>query len=214
MSFNRFVLLIGSLAGFASSVSYGAATKLEIPLTGYYFVNNKEMTLNITKLNSELHKIGLDGLPESIVIGPNPKAFWNVIMNRLEVANKALGREMRLGIYDDNYGEGYIYKMTMCYRGDLAGVPKLIESMNGNFLNPNQGILAIAAGNTKVILDDAFKSRDGLKERFDSEYESNLRNINKWLKYDAKSLTAIVMSDYGEQGDGTELELTAIPPCK
>lgn len=191
-----------------------AGTKLEIPLEGFYFTDHKEVKVNVPKLNQELKKRGLAGLPEVVVVGENPEAFWKVIQKRIRAANEALGREMHFNLYDDGYGEGTLYKMTVCYRGNLTDVPDVIDSMLGNFLDPDQGILAMAAGKKKVIRDEAFKSRAGLKKRFDSEYETNLANIDRWLDYDAKSDTAVVMSDYGPQGDGTELELTEIPPCE
>ena len=104
--------------------------------------------------------------------------------------------------------------MTLCYRDDISGIPDLIEKLRGNFLHREEGILAIGTGRTRSIYDEAFKSRQGLKERFEGEYETNIENINKWLNYSPKSKTALVMSDYGPQGDGTELEATEIPPCK
>jgi hypothetical protein len=110
--------------------------------------------------------------------------------------------------------EGHIYELSICYRGQVEDVPALIQAMVGNFLNAEQGILAIAAGKKKLIEDESFKSRSGLKERFGDEYEGRLTTINQWLNYDSKSKTAIVMSDFGPQGDGTELKLSKIPPCK
>ncbi|MBI3535002.1 MAG: hypothetical protein HY072_05905 [Deltaproteobacteria bacterium] len=194
--------------------AYAAGTKLEISVEGYYFDDNKEFVVDIQKLNIELNHKGLDGLPETAVVGENPKAYWNVLTKRVEAANKALNCEMHFNIYDDGYGEGEIYKLTMCYRGAMSGVTKLIKTMYGNFLNPNQSVLAIACGNKKSISDKAFKSREGLKKRFGVNYKANLTNINKWLKYNKNDNTVLIMSDYGSDGDGSELEATYIPPCE
>lgn len=187
-----------------------SATKIEIPLEGHYYVNHREVKVNIKKLNKELSRLGLDGLPEVLVIGSNPKAFHKIIEKRVEAANEALNRDMNFNVVHD----GYIFRMQLCYRGNITDVPDLIAAMRGNFLHPDQGILAIGAGQRKVVNDEAFHSREGLKVRFDSEYEPNLPTINQWLGYKATSKKALVMSDYGPQGDGTELEATEIPPCQ
>ncbi len=207
-------LLLVSLL-LSASTAFAAKTTLELPLTGYYYLNNKEVKLNIPQLNKKLKAKGVAGLPEVIVIRSNPRAFHNLLTNRAQAASEALGQKLIFNVADEGYGENYLYNWeNICYRGAITEVPQLINSMLGNFLNPDQGILAIGAGSKKEIFDDAFKSREGLKQRFDSEYETNLKDINMWLGYKANSKTALVMSDLGPQGDGTELYATQIPPCK
>ncbi len=186
------------------------STRLEIPLEGQYYVNNKEIKVDILKLNKELNRRGLDGLPEVVVINKKPAPYWKLIVKRVIAANAALKREMSFNLVDYRN----IYELSICYRGNIEDVPALIDAMNGNFLSEYQGILAIGAGKKKVIHDETFKSRAGLKKRFDVHYEGNLEQINRWLEYDSKSKTALVMSDYGQNGDGTELEVTEITPCK
>jgi len=146
--------------------------------------------------------------------GKNPEAYAKLLEKRVDAANEKLGREMHFNFYNQGSGETYIFKMTLCYRGDISGIPGLIEKLRGNFLHPEEGILAIGAGQKKAVYDKAFKSRNGLKERFGDEYETNITNINKWLNYSSGSKTALVVSDYGPQGDGTELEVTEIPSCE
>jgi len=197
-----------------SAFSFGT-TRLEFKLEGYYFPQKNKMTkVNVPALNKQLKKLGLDGLPEIITVGENPEAYWRVLKDRIEAANKALDREMHFNFDHDGHGNGYFYQHAWCYRGDITGIPDRIQTMLRNFLEEEQGILAIGAGSKKVIYDDSFKSREGLKRRFEGEYQTNIENINKWLNYKKSSDTALVMSDYGPQGDGTELEATNVPPCK
>jgi len=202
-----FIALI-STSGFA------AETTLEFPLTGYYFENNKEIKIKVSKLNKELNQANLDGLPETVVVGGDPAPYWKLLLKRIRAGNEKLGREMHFYFYDSDYGEGAIYKLALCYRGKISDVPALIESMNENFLNPDQGILAIAAGKKKVINDKAFKSEKALRSRFGDDYQAVEESAKKWLNYDEKSDVALVMSDYGGNGDGTELEVNEIMPCK
>jgi len=200
----------------ASTASFADDTKLELKSEGYYYPRkNHQVKIKFTKLNKELNKLGLDGLPETVVMtGENPEAYAKLLAKRVDAANEKLGREMHFNFYNQGSGETYLYEMTLCYRGDITGIPKLIEKLRGNFLHPEEGLLAIATGTKKTIIDKAFKSAAGLKERFGDEFELNRENIDKWLDYSSESDTALVMSDYGPQGDGTELEATEIPPCE
>jgi len=206
-----------AIACFAMSSfqAFAGDVKINLPVRGYYFENNKEVVINIPKLNKELQKLGLAGIPEVVTLGKNPAAFYKVIEKRVIAANEALNREMIFNVADNGYSEGHLYQWeNACYIGDITAIPALIESLLGNFVYEDDGILAIGAGSTKVIKDEAFKSRDGLKERFQGEYETNLKEINAWLGYKKTDKTAIVMSDLGQNGDGTELYLTKIPACK
>ena len=192
-----------------------AKVSLEVPVVGYRWINHKSQNISVAKMNKELAKLGLDGIPEVVTVSQNPERFYKVLERRFEAAKERLQWDMHFNIWADGTGDNYLYKWeNVCYRGEITEVPALIKSMQGNFLNQDEGLLAFGAGPKKVIEDEAFKSSEGLKERFDSEYENLEAEIDQWLNYSSKSKTVLVMSDYGPQGDGTELEVTEIPPCK
>jgi hypothetical protein len=204
-----------ALLAFSSFTAFAGEVKIKMPVTGYYYKNNKEVKIDIPKLNKELNKLGLAGIPEVVTIGKNPAAFYKVIEKRAIAANEALGREMIFNVADNGYSEGHIHQWeNVCYIGDITAMPELVNSLRGNFVYEDDGILAVGAGSRKEIYDESFKSRDGLKERFQGEYETNLKEINAWLGYKKTSKIALIMSDYGPQGDGTELIATEIPACK
>jgi hypothetical protein len=197
-----------------SAVKAGATVTIDLPVTGYYFENNREVAVDVPKLNKELNQLGLDGIPEVVTMGKNPGAFHAVILKRVQAANEKLGRNMIFNVADDGYSEGHLYQWEKaCYKGNIEAIPALIKSLRGNFLYEDESVLGIRAGAKEEILDDAFKSKSGLKERFGDEYENNERTINSWLNYKKTSKTALIMSDLGPNGDGTELYKTEIPPC-
>lgn len=213
--------VLGIISGCQSKTSASdlatkpaAVTKIELKIGAYEFANRSIKRVDIAMLNKALKDKGLDGIPEVAEIGSNPKAFWKLLDNRLKAANSALGRDIHFDHYDDRYGGGHIYDMELCYKGPLEGVPEQVERMRGNFMNDEESVLAMAAGSKKIIIDDAFKSRQGLKDRFEDEYTTNLAEINSWLNYPRTSNKALIMSDYGVQGDGTELRATEVPACK
>ncbi len=196
-----------------SAISAGSAT-IDLPVTGYYYENNREVPIDIPKLNKELNKLGLDGIPEVVTMGKNPGAFHAVIMKRVKAANEKLNREMVFNVADEHYSQGHVRQWEhACYKGTITGLVGLIESLRGNFLYQDESILGIRAGAGEKIFDPAFKSKAGIKKRFGDEYEPNETAIDAWLTYKKTSKTALVLSDLGEQGDGTELYATEIPPC-
>ncbi len=182
------------------------ATTLEFDLTGVFYKNNRELQIDVPKLNRSLAKKGLDGLPEKIVVGKNAKAYGKLLLNRIEAANKGATEELRFVI--DN---GYLYEYPpICYRGDATDVPAIMNGMLDTFLNSEQGILALRYGKETIIHDDRFKSKASLNEAF----EGGNNETKAWLNFDQHSRSVLVMSDLGPQGDGTELYTTYIKPCR
>lgn len=182
-------------------------TTVEFALTGVTYVNNKEVKLDIAKLNKTLAKQGLEGLPEIIVVSQNAKAYWRVLMKRIEAANKVAATEMTFPI-----NSGYYYEFPeLCYRGKTEEVVGVLDGMLGSFLNDGQGVMAYRHGETQVVRVDDFKSEKALKDRYGDENENE---VKAWLKYKKTSKSVLVMSDLGAQGDGTELYATSVKPCK
>ena len=195
------VLLVGAVCLGAEE------TTIEFPFAAYTFVNNKEVKLTAAKLNAKLKESDLDGVPATIIVKPGVEKYWRVIMKRLEAGNKVLPTEVRSALES-----GYLYEFPkMCYRGDVNGVPILIKAMLNNFLNADQGVLAIKYGAKKIVRSDEFKSEAALRKYHDG---SNAGEIKAWLSYAEDSDKVLIMSNLGPQGDGTELYATYIAPCK
>lgn len=184
---------------------FANATTLRFDNVGVYYQNNKEYKIDIQALNKSLKKAGLAGLPERIVVSPNAAPYGHLLLKRIEAAEKAMNEDYHFVIEN-----GYLYEYpSICYRGDVADVPKIIDSMTGTFLSDEQGILAMRYQEKTIIRDDRFKSESDLKEAFDG----GNHETETWLNYDIDSKDLLLMSDLGAQGDTTELYARVIRPC-
>jgi len=202
----KFVFLTTAFA-LSATQAFAAKTTVEFELNLYKYVKNKEVKVAIPALNKKLKKAGLDGLPEVVVVSENAKAYWNILMKRLEAAQ--VTSEEQIHSYIDNT---YYYEYPeLCYRGKMSEVVKVLDGMNGNFLTNEQGIHAYRYGKKKDIRSDIFKTEKSIREVYD---EQRPEDVEEYLAYDEKSDAVLVVSDLGAQGDGTELYLTYIKPCK
>ncbi len=186
------------------------STTLEYALEGEYYdkENNTYKKVDVQELNKTLKSLGLDGLPEKIRVGKNPKPYWDLLDKRIGAANKALSKEM-----DFNIQDGYIHHFnSTCYRGEASEIPNILKGLVGNFLLEDEGPLAIRYGKKQKIYSDVFKSEKALKETY--KFGSAPGAVKQWLTYKTNSDVVLVMSDLGPQGDGTELFATDIKKCE
>jgi hypothetical protein len=212
-----FRLLLATAIVSTLSANAFAATKttLEFPLKLSYFATpNREVDLDVAKLNRKLSAAGKAGLPETIVVNADSRPYFLLLMKRLEVANEVWGKEINTPAR-----EGYLYEYPeICYRGKAADVFETIKALTGqndgsvqNFFNHDQGMLAARYGTKKIVEADQFKSVSALREYYGGDNEGE---IDGWEHFDTSSKDVIVWSDLGPQGDGTELYLTVIKPCR
>ena len=193
--------------------AFARETTLEFDLTGKVFVNhNRVLNLKIANVNKRLHAKGIDGLPERLAVTKNAAAYWRILMDRIEAGNKAQAYKTEMH-FDIN--SGYFYEFpAICYRGKTEDVSVIIDAMmKDNFLNSEQGLLAMRWGTHKDVRSDQFKSDEGLREYYQQWGDENENEIKSWVKYNTKSENVLIMSDLGPQGDGTELYATVIKPC-
>ncbi len=202
------ISILTLILGLAISLSQAEArTSVEFPLKGYTFINHKEVKIDVAKLNRTLKYAGSEGLPELVIVGKYPEPFWKVLTKRIEAANKISKTELRFVIES-----GYYYEYPeICYRGMAAEAVEILDAMLGNFLNEEQGVLAVRYGKTKIVKSDFFKTEKALREAYE---ENDSREVAEYLDFDGKNGDILVMSDLGPQGDGTELYATRIKVCK
>lgn len=181
-----------------------AKTTLEFDLTATTYNKEGSVPVDIKKLNAKLKKNGLDGLPERIIISSNPAAYFNVLEKRI----KAVSTISKTSI-DFPISNGYLYEYPeICYRGEGSDVGKMIQSMVGNFLNSDQALLGVKFKSETVMWDSDYFAMDGV------EADEIPEEIETWKNYNPKSSNVLVMSNLGQNGDGTELYSTFIGPCK
>jgi len=202
----KFVLLTAAFT-LSTTQAFAAKTTVEFELKLYKYVKNKEVQVKIPALNKKLKKAGLDGLPEVVVVSENAKAYWNILMKRIEAAQSTSKEEIHSYISSTYY---YEYP-EICYRGKMSEVVKVLDGMNDNFLTNEQGIHAYRYGKKTDVRSDLFKNEKSIREAYD---EQRPEDVEEYLAYDENSDAVLVVSDLGAQGDGTELYLTYIKPCK
>ncbi len=117
--------------------------------------------------------------------------------------------------------QAYLYEMPkMCYRGVAKDVPSLIEDMmssDESILHRDQGIQAIRFQHSLFIYNAAYFYLTTKEEEVAYEIRTNHSDlIEEWEAYEAsqKSKDVLILSDLGPQGDGTELYLTVVKPCR
>ncbi len=179
---------------------------LEYPLKATYYVKDKERSLDLAKMNTKLKAAGEKPLPEKITVGLDSAKFFEDLSKRIEAAQELWPQELTF-----NVDRAYLNDLTdICYHGNPLAVMKLLDKMSGKFFHDEQGHYAYRVGKIKKVLDDDnFGPDSELHERFPDHPET----VDDWLNYDKKSSVILVISNWGPQGDGTELLPTWIPRC-
>lgn len=192
-----------------SARAFSAVTTLEFNLTGDVYRGSSSVALDVKSLNRELGKKKLAPLPEKLVWSKYSNRQWSRLISQIRRARKALRKDI-----DITPDRGYLYEFpTICYRGNAAEVPEIVESLMGTVLHSDQEIQAYKLGATKVIhIGNGFFENN--KERHRLMRENNPEQVKLWINYKKSSDTVLVLSDYGPQGDGTELTATEIKKCQ
>lgn len=191
------------------SFGVSAQTTIEFPLTGEIYKGSGSVELEVKGINTELRAKKLRPLPELVVWGKSNQRQWKSLIAHVELAKKTLNKDI-----DVVLDRGYFYEFpAICYRGATSEVPEVIESLMGTVLHPDQGIQALKYGKVKVVHygSEFFENN---KERMQEMLEYNPGEVKLWLNYNKTSDTVLILSDYGPQGDGTELTATEIKRCK
>ena len=137
----------------------------------------------------------------------DPTAYQKTLRENLENAKAIIPQEIFSPILS-----GYYYEYPeMCYRGQPNEATRILQSMLGNFLTPEQGMIAIRYGKTIKILWNDFESDPEVRQNYIENGNEDL--LQAWDDYDKNSDDIVVLSDLGPQGDGTELYRTEIKRC-
>lgn len=194
---------------FAISAIAADKTTIEFQLMGTETSKKGSVKkIVLSSLNKKLKAVELPGFPTVITLGKDDKPYWLKMIRQLVNANSMLGRNIEIVME-----RGYLGEFpAMCYRGKTAEVRDVIEGLMGSVFHEDQGIQAVRYGTKKFITytDEFFETN---KERREEQEQNNAEEVALWDNYDTKSDTVLVMSDYGPQGDGTELTATSIVRC-
>jgi len=194
-----------------TTATVATATTLEFPITGdvYNSTRNRFEKVNIRALNAQLKKLGLEGLPELVIVGINAQAYGQLLQRRIAAIQQTTESKDAY-IFNVDTGHLHDYPATICYRGFANDVPVILKSMIGTFLGNIQEILAIRYRSEMITYDRKFRSEAALLEAYDG---GNVGTAN-WITYNKRSGTVLVMSNLGQDGDGLELYSTFIKACR
>jgi hypothetical protein len=188
-------------------------TTLEFKNTGTYYVKRKgqekEYSVNITKLNRRLKELGLPSVPAKWVLSADNVIDAKKFALTIEKANAKLAHTVFM-----NALRGYMWQLpNICYRGRPEEVWPLMQKLTGSIFHPDQGFLAVRYGSQQKILSDELGA--ATRKEWQAIYgEEGADQIDTWVNYNPGSKVVLVMSNLGDQGDGTDLYATAIVPCK
>lgn len=162
----------------------------------------------LDSLNPALESAGLPGFKKAITIGATDGTKFQAVLDRLEEANEKLGRKIEFDhTWDPSGYEG------LCYNGTAAGVMRAVEGLRGTAFSEYMGVQAMRYGTKKKVWSFGDKSEaDWL--RFQREENDHADTMKVWENFDARSDAFLMMTDGGQQGDGTELFAVLIPKCR
>jgi hypothetical protein len=188
-----------------------AKTTIEFPLKGDFTINGKfNENILLSSLNKKLSKAGLPGFPDVAVFGKNDVPYAKKLRKMTDNAEKAIGVEFN---NVSPIGYSYFHHVDMCYRGDINEVKGVIDALYGPVFHEYQGIQAIRYGSKKYVYfkEDFFENNP---EVLESDLENNPAEVKAWKAHKATSKNVLLLTDLGQNGDGLELNLSVIKPCK
>lgn len=163
----------------------------------------KEVPLD--SLNDKLEAAGLQKFHKAITVGQQDGAKFQAILDRVTEANEKLGREIELEAHWDPSE----YK-GLCYNGTAAGVMKTVDGLRGSAFSEYMGVQAHRYGSRKKVHNET-ESEWLRMQREDNDHGDT---IKAWENFDTRSDAFLMMTDGGQQGDGTELFAVLIPRCR
>lgn len=163
--------------------------------------------LDLTTLNDQLAQYNIS-FPKSLTLGAREGARFNKVLADVEVANEKLGRHID---FDLKWNPGEYN--GLCYTGDVAGVPDLVEGLRESVFSLYMGIQGQRWGTHKDFFYSAVEGDTEAEWIAGQNDQGNEDAMSVWTSYDTSSSSFLMMVDGGEEGDGTEFFAVTIPPC-
>ena len=158
----------------------------------------------LDSLNADLEAAGLEKFHKAITVGAQDGAKFQAILDRIETLNEKLHRDIELeATWDPSEYEG------LCYNGTAAGVMKTVDGLRGSAFSEYMGVQAERYGTRKKVHVET--EAEWLRmQREDNDHGDT---VKAWENFDTRSNAFLMMTDGGQQGDGTELFAVLIPRC-
>jgi hypothetical protein len=186
----------------------GSSTTLTIELVGREWHDGPDVwsDVKLDSLNSELAADGIS-FPTKLTLGPRDGAKFLKVQADIAKANQKLGREIELDhTWDPSEYAG------LCYSGDVRGVARTVEGLRESMFSIYMGIQGERFGTTKRFF---YSGAGGETEAewIAAQNEENAETMAVWTSYSTSSSAYLMMTDGGQQGDGTEFFAVLIKKC-
>lgn len=185
-----------------------ATTTLTFPLIAHeYKGDGNWVTLPLESLNAEAAKAGLAPFAKSITVGRSDadKKKFQAIVDEVEALKEKTGRDLQF-LQDWDASE-YV---GLCHTGSVAGVRLTVEALRGVAFGEYMGMPGYRFKNTKKFLYGTDEAEFFQTHRD----EGNEDQVKIWDEFDTASDAFLMLTDGGQQGDGTELFAVTIPKCQ
>lgn len=163
--------------------------------------------IKLSSLNPQLKKLNLPPFAEKVTLTAKDGKVWEKLKLQVETASKVLKKELEI-LPDGNF----VWGATMCYSGPVLDVFKTFKGLTGTMIDSDMGIYGYRIGmKTVFTFEDEFLDNEDRRAEF---AENSPTEVKAWDKYNTKSETLLLATNYGPEGDGTELNLMYVTKCK
>lgn len=184
-----------------------ASASLTFQLVAHEYLGRGEwVTLPLSSLDEDAARLGLAPFADAITVGDaedDKQAFLDVVA-RVEAVRDATGRDIEF-VQDWNPS---LYT-GLCHDGPVAGVRAIVEGLRGVAFSRYMGLAAYRYEGTAEFLYGM-----DADEFFEIHVDAGNEDVvDAWKTFDTSSGAFLMLTDGGQQGDGTELFATQIPKC-
>src|SRR5665647_3243500 len=161
-----------------------------------------ETTERWNKVKLDSLNAAFDGpdFPKTMTLGGNDGDKFSAVLAQLEIANTKLHRKVEMDYtWDPSEYSG------LCYTGKPKDIQKTVDALRESMFSIYMGVQAERYGTTKKVFYDA--------DWLDNQREENAEIVAVWESYNTSSTDYLMMTDGGQQGDGTEFFAVTIPRC-
>lgn len=191
----------------AYAKAHDVTTKLRIDLAARDGWNGPMVSL--ASLNEQLASAGLK-FDAQLTLGARDGLKLLRVLRDVEKANEQLGRELDLDFtWDPSEYAG------LCYEGDVAQIPAAVNGLSYSLFSIYMGIQAQRWGTHKEWFYSGAggdNEREWIAAQRDDNDQADV--IAVWEAFDTTSRDFLMMTDGGQQGDGTEFFAVTIKPCE
>ncbi|HEY4176778.1 MAG TPA: hypothetical protein VGM90_08105 [Kofleriaceae bacterium] len=178
-----------------------STAKLRIDLE----VTDGDATVALESLNAQLAGTGVT-FGKTLELGQHDGRKFLKVLQDIKTANDKLHRDLDIEqTWDPSQYIG------LCYTGDIKQLPQTIDDLRYSLFSVYMGIQAERYGTFKKVYADGGEAAWIKMQREENGADAQ---CDVWEHFSTSSTNYLMMSDGGEEGDGTEFFAVNIPKCQ